>query len=255
MKILPEKLVHEVDHRIPTYFVSLNGKTKFNTVCYIFFESAASHATHSRFGYDDMVQANIYWVLSRLHVKMISYPKMGQKVKVRTWPKGIDKLFFLRDYELLDEEGVLLATATTAWLVLDGNTGRPKRLEDIDDLHYYSVEGLHAIEATPEKLPEIQDPDEHFKHIARYSDLDINNHVNAGRYIEWLQDMYPIELYKEQNIKEFQINYQSETRHGEEVDIHLQKSKKLGGFDFTEGIKSQDHSTAFRAKIQFGKFL
>ena len=123
-------LVLTLDYRIPTYFVSLNGQTKFYTLCNLLLESAARHAKLFQFGYDDMKRENIYWVLSRFQVSMRSYPKMDQPIKVKTWPKGINKLFFLRDFKILSDDGSVLADATTAWLILDLNTGRPKKISD-----------------------------------------------------------------------------------------------------------------------------
>ena len=247
-------LVMTIDYRIPPYFVSLNGQTKFYTLCNLLLESAARHAMKFHFGYDDMKRENIYWVLSRLQVRMRSYPKMDHPIKVKTWPKGINKLFFMRDYRICSDDGSVLADATSAWLILDGNTGRPKKIDDSLNLHYYNVEGMNAIEEIPGKLPSVQTSSGSITRIARYSDLDINKHVNAVKYVEWIQDLYPIELYEGKNVKEFQINYHSETRYDEEVEIRTQKEENNEGFHYFEGVKNHTGSAAFRAKILFDNF-
>ena len=255
MKSPQSDMILTTDYNIPSYNVSLNGQTKFYTLCNILLDSAARHAKKFRFGYEDMKRENTYWVLSRFHIKMKSYPSMDQLVKVETWPKGVNRLFFLRDYRMYSMDGSTLADATTAWLILDGNTGRPKKIEETNNLPYYNVDGMHAIEHVPEKLPAISHPDDRIIRIARYSDLDINQHVNAVSYIAWIQDLFPSELYENQNVKEFQINYQSETRYGEEVEIRIQKEGAEKGFQYFEGIKNHDKATAFRAKILFDNFL
>jgi acyl-ACP thioesterase len=245
-------LILRLENRIPSYDVSLNGQTKFYTLCNILLDSAAAHANQFRFGYHDMQKENVYWVLSRFHIVMHGYPRMDDRVKVETWPKGPDKLFFLRDYRMHAENGTLLTTATTAWLVLDAGTGRPRKMEQNKNLLQFHVDGLHAIENVPEKLPAITGPDRHMPVLASYSDLDINKHVNAVKYIEWVQDCYPQELYEEENVKEFQINYLAETRFGEEVEIRIRKASRADPFDYLEGIRISDGNAAFRARIQFG---
>jgi acyl-ACP thioesterase len=254
MKPSQTDLILKVDYRIPTYYVSLNGQTKFYTLCSMLLESAASHASKFRFGYEDMKKDNTYWVLSRFHIRMHSYPVMDQPVRIETWPKGSSKLFYLRDYRMLSENGSLLAEATTAWLILDGNTGRPQKPEAGSRFHNYKVDGKHAIKEVPDKLPAIPDPDDISYHKAGYSDLDINRHVNAVKYIEWIQDTYPIDVYDTNNVQEFQINYQSETRYGEGIEIRMRKSDDTAGFRFFEGVSKDTGHTAFRAKMNFSEF-
>jgi medium-chain acyl-[acyl-carrier-protein] hydrolase len=245
-------LILRLDYKIPSYDVSLNGQTKFYTLCRILLDSAAVHANQYQFGYHDMQKENVYWVLSRFHIIMNGYPGMDDRVKVETWPKGIYRLFFMRDYRILSEDDKLLTTATTAWLVLDGNTGRPRKMEQHNSLHRFHADGLHAIERVPDKLPGITEPDRQISVLARYSDLDINRHVNAVKYIEWVQDCYPQEIYEKQNVKEFQINYQSETRYGDEVQIRIREASKGDPFEYLEGIRASGENTAFRARVQFG---
>jgi acyl-ACP thioesterase len=247
-------LILRLDNKIPSYDVSLNGQTKFYTLCNILLDSAAVHANKYQFGYHDMQKENVYWVLSRFHIIMHEYPRMDDQVKVETWPKGVNKLFFMRDYRILSEDGRLLTTATTAWLVLDGNTGRPKKMEENYNLHHFHVNDFHAIEPVPDKLPGITEPDRQTPVTARYSDLDINKHVNAVKYIEWVQDCYPQELYETQNVKEFQINYQAETRYGEKVQIRIMNASRRDPFEYLEGIRASDKYVAFRARVLFGAF-
>jgi acyl-ACP thioesterase len=247
-------LILRLDNKIPSYDVSLNGQTKFYTLCNILLDSAASHANKYRFGYHDMRKENVYWVLSRFHIVMHDYPRMDDRVKVETWPKGLNKLFFMRDYRIHSDDDRLLTTATTAWLVLDGNTGRPRKMENGKSLHDFHIDDFHAIETVPGKLPQITEPDRQMPVHARYSDLDINKHVNAVKYIEWVQDCYPQEVYEKQNVKEFQINYQSETRYGEVVDIRIRNALETDPYEYLEGIRSSDRRAAFRAKIRFADF-
>ena len=254
MRYTESDLILCLDNRIPAYYVSLNGQTKFYTLASMFLESAAVHADQHGFGYDDMIRDKVYWVLSRFHIRMHSYPVMNEPVKIETWPKGANKLFFMRDYRMFSENDKLLSTATTAWLILNGKTGRPKKLETSGNLHEFQVNHLHAIDTVPDKLPGIPDPDRQSSRVARYSDLDINKHVNAIKYIEWVQDCYGEETYKTKNVKEFQINYQLETRFGEEVDIRIKNHTKEDPFDYVEGIRTVDQNPAFRARIQFGEF-
>ena len=245
-------LIFRLEEKIPSYDVSLNGQTKFYTLCNILLDSAAVHANKFRFGYHDMRKENVYWVLSRFHIIMHGYPRMDDQIKVETWPKGVNKLFFMRDYHILSADERLLTSATTAWLILDGNTGRPKKMKENYNLHSFHVDDFHAIEAAPDKIPGIREPDRLRSVKARYSDLDINKHVNAVKYIEWVQDCYAQEIYENKNVIEFQINYQAETRYGETVQIRIKNASRADPFEYLEGIRASDGNAAFRARVRFG---
>jgi acyl-ACP thioesterase len=253
MKLSKSNLLLRLESRIPAYYVSLNGQIKFYNFAGMLLESAARHADLFGFGYHDMNREKVYWVLSRLHVIMHAYPLMDQTVYIETWPKGPDKLFFKRDYRMLSGNNIPLASATTSWLVLDGNTGRPKKFED-DRLQDFNLKGLHAIGALPGKLPGVSDPNFRRTVKAHYSDLDFNRHVNAVKYIEWIQDLYDENVYRSRNVAEFQINYQLETRFGEEVEILRRTFSREDPFEYVEGIRKMDGNTAFRAKIKFDTF-
>ena len=48
-------------------------------------------------------------------------------VHLKTWHKGAFKVLYLRDFQLFDEAGEALASATTSWLIIDMNTRRMVR--------------------------------------------------------------------------------------------------------------------------------
>ena len=187
--------IWQEEFKIPSEDIDFNGKLKFHSLCGYFFEIASQHANHLHFGYHDLKQVNFYWVLSRLHVKVNRYPGFDQRVVVETWHKGINRLFGLRDFRILDMDNRELVLATSAWLVLDKNSGRPVKPDGFTELYKPKTE-YHAIKEIPDKIDPL--PGHETEKIIEpgYTDFDINLHVNAGRYIEWIQDTYIPEFYK-----------------------------------------------------------
>ena len=47
--------------------------------------------------------------------------------------------------------------------------------------------------------------------------LDLLNHVNNSRYVEWICDAIPLETFSRKKLDWLQINYDHETRPGEDV--------------------------------------
>ena len=68
-------------------------------------EAAGRHAVYLGFGYDDLIASNTAWILSRMHVVFTDTPKWKDELTLTTWHKGLNRLFFLRDFMLTDSEG------------------------------------------------------------------------------------------------------------------------------------------------------
>ena len=84
------------------------------------------------FGYDTLHIHHTAWVLSRMHLHFVKMPLWRDVVRLYTWHKGANGLFYLRDFELKDADGEVLATATSSWVVIDERTRRFVRPEDIE---------------------------------------------------------------------------------------------------------------------------
>jgi medium-chain acyl-[acyl-carrier-protein] hydrolase len=247
-----EILIWKEAFRIPSYAIGCNGQIKFYFIGNFLFDIASTHANHLHWGFDDMQKNNQYWVLSRFHIKMFRYPVMNELIHLETWPKGINRLFAIRDYLISSESGHIICLATSAWLIMDAVTGKPVRISDFRDLFDFNT-NKHGIEEVPDKLPPVTEPDYIASIKVSYSDLDINKHVNSGKYIEWIQDSFDDLHYEQQNIKEFQINFMSETHFGETISLKRMPGINEPDCHYFEGIQEGDNVSCFRAKILWDK--
>ena len=64
----------------------------------------------------------------------------------------------------------------------------------------------------------------------RFSELDLNRHVNNTRYMTWCQDALGIACMTDREIASFQINYDAEVLSGTQVETSLVRSEN--GFSF-----------------------
>ena len=82
-------------------------------------EAAANHAAALGVGYSPMLERDMAWVLSRVKIRFLDLPRMGEEVILRTWPRGVQqKLFFTREFEISAGDGRALALATTGWVLI-----------------------------------------------------------------------------------------------------------------------------------------
>jgi acyl-ACP thioesterase len=58
----------------------------------------------------------------------------------------------------------------------------------------------------------------------KYSDLDVNNHVNNSKYIDWFTDQIPLETHQKGILSEISVSYSQEIRSGETVRLEFSRN-------------------------------
>jgi len=211
-------------------------------------EVAWEHANRLKVG-KQFFDENKFWVLSRLQIKIERFPVWGDEVVLSTWPKGIDKLFALRDFEMKTREGEILLSATSAWLILQADTKRPIRPDSIL-AKLNPVAHLEAIEGTADKINinSFTTSRHSITRTARASDLDMNGHVNNVTYLRWAIDyIHETEVISSLPIHKMAINYLSETFFHEPISISI-ASESMQSIVIA-GISCRDQRKVFAIKV------
>jgi medium-chain acyl-[acyl-carrier-protein] hydrolase len=200
--------------KLHSFQVDFRRRATLETICRFFQEAAWNHAEALGVGFESLRQQRKVWVLSRLLVNVRDYPCWGDTITVHTWPRPVDGAFAMRDLELHAASGEVLASSASAWLILDEDSRRPQRpgklLAGFD-----GYPDRRATDRDPEKLPEVSGTDSQVERPVRYSDIDVNGHVNNARYIAWLLDSYPMEFHQAHAVSQFEINFVGEARAGD----------------------------------------
>lgn len=213
-------------------------------------EAAGNHAVYLGFGYDDLIKNNTAWILSRVHVQFIDTPKWREDVTLTTWHKGLNRLFYLRDFILTDEDGRERIKATTSWLVLNLETR--KLVRDPQLMEEGTVNHENVIEAPADKvvMPKDVEPKFVMKHLVSYSDVDMNGHTNNAMYMQWAMDALDYETASANVLKSLTINFNHETKPGDEVSIYRASVQKEDGLHvFVEG--RLEESSSFIVELLF----
>lgn len=240
----------EQNFTIPCYDTDASWRLKPSSFMDLAQEAAGQHAVYLGFGYDDLIATNTAWILSRVHVEFVDAPKWRENITLRTWHKGLNRLFFLRDFILTDDQGRERVKATTSWLVLNLETRRlvrdPKLMEE------GTVCTDNVIETPADKvvMPKDAEPQYVMDHHVAYSDVDMNGHTNNAMYMQWAMDAVDYDIASTRPVKWFTINFNHETKAGDIVALYkVVKEEEDGRHVFVEG-KVNDLS-AFTVEILF----
>lgn len=234
---------------VPCYFTDCNCRLRpvsFMDMC----QDIAGHAAIDlNFGDDRlMFENNAVWVLVRMKVEFIKAPQRWQRVLLETWHRGLQSIFFVRDYSLKDSEGDVLAVASSSWVVMDIDSRRVLRSDRVSAIPVEPQCMEVAMEDIPEKivLPEDAQPTLVATHRVNYSDVDYNQHANNARYTAWAMDAVPEDVVYNTALKEILINFNKEIRPGQTVELYRAFSN---GSYYVEG--RVDGESAFCAQLTF----
>lgn len=237
-----------VEFSVASYESDLNGRMSLFSLFNRFQELAGIHAEKLRVGYDALRESDLGWILSRIKLNILSMPGWGEDVQLYTWPKRIDRLFALRDFSLQDANGQSLVLATSAWLLIDVKTNRPKRIETLP----INLQFPGAPDAVPETPDKIQMPDNMsavFEKPVWLSDIDTNQHVNNAQYAKWIGDCFPAEQFKSRRISSLQINFLEETLPGDTVELLKSPAENTSEEYFICGRSMNKNSVNFHSRV------
>ena len=215
-------------------------------------DAAGRDASRRGWGYDELARRNQAWVLIRAKMEIERQPSWGEQIMLRTWPKTMEGVVAYRDFQVLDPDRHMLLAGSTAWTLMDLTTRRPVRLigKEFETgilAHYHAIKGNPAKIAWPDALDTVREVTAEFGH------LDMNNHVNNSRYIEWIINEIPVEFLMKRQLREVEVNFISEVKHLDHLQILLpepgQAEDVFHGFIINRELNRQ----AFAARFTFAK--
>ncbi len=209
-------------------------------------DSATMHAESWGVGYSTLIKEKHGWVLARLGVEMTAFPAIGDTLVLETWIESYNPHFSARNYCFTNVSGDCFGYARTIWSVINMETRR-----SVDICNFSQMERLVPDRECPMALlSKIRDVNEGeaVLYTVKYSDIDLNRHVNSVKYIEHLLDLFSLQQYDEYLLSRFEINYINEVRYGE--NLKLFNAKNLQN-EYFLAIKNEENETLCRGKVIF----
>lgn len=188
-----ENIFFEEQFKIRASEIGPDQRSTLPAICNLLQEIAGNHARQLEFDITDLQKEKMTWVLHRLHLKMERFPDWRETITIRTWPSGGDGLRAFRDFLILDKSENIIGRSLSYWLILDMESRRPRPIpQQILDRVPDDVE--YVMPLTKPNFSNVEHPDSTQRFKVRKTDLDLNNHVNNVRYIEWALSCLPADL-------------------------------------------------------------
>ena len=191
---------------------------KISTIFKYLQQVSTNHSELLGIGMKTTLEHKMFWVITRMHVKIIKMPKMLETLTVTTHPGDLMMFVFPRYYEVYNESGELCIVASAAWVLLDVDTHKVVTKPYGEGFEFKGTSLPEDISMPGRVIAENLTKLESRK--VRYNDIDLNGHLNNTKYIDYIIDTHDIHFYKKYRVSEILINYEKEIRDGDIVDIY-----------------------------------
>lgn len=199
--------------------VAVNNKVT-NTALLSYLEDAGGvHSNLVGYGLKDIPTVKRSWVLLEWKIKLLERPEYGDKIIVKTWSRGIDKLYAYRDFEILNQNREVIGIATSKWVLLDVEKGKIIRIEPAV-IEAYTMEDKKVFEEQElEKLKEPATFMDFKSFTVNRSLIDINNHLHNIYFMDIANEVLPMEVYRNTELNCIRMMYKKEIKLGDTVKV------------------------------------
>ena len=228
-----------------------NGHCKASAFLGHLQEAATQAAERGGFGRERLLERyNGFWMLTRQWYRLDFPLHWGDEVTIHTWHRGGKSAVSYRDYDIYLGDK-LVGEGVSAWVLADLNTRRLMRLDRVEEMAAtHGGDCCKTITLAKLRCPaELQLLEQR---LMRYSDTDINGHVNNTRYADFACDALELDKLGEGRfLSSLQIGYLAECRPGEKIFL---EGGELDGGRYVRGLDEAGKGR-FEAALFFGNVL
>ncbi|KAF3779575.1 Palmitoyl-acyl carrier protein thioesterase [Nymphaea thermarum] len=208
----------------------------------------------------EMSRRGLIWVVTRMQIVVDRYPSWGDIVEVDTWVGSSGKNGMRRDWCVRDcNTGETVARATSVWVMMNKGTRKLSKMPDEvrGEIGPYFFETAPIIDEDGGKLPKLDDTTADGVRtglMPRWYDLDVNQHVNNVKYINWILESAPISILESYELASMTLEYRRECVRNSIVQSLTSLSDKetpSSGLECTHLLRLEDGAELVRGRTQW----
>lgn len=210
----------EMEYRVDSRDIDMFRQCRPSAVLGILQEAAtqASMALHIS-GPEALAKYNALWMVTRNWVELSEPIRWNDLLTIRTWHRGAAGASSYRDFDII-RDGKTIGQGVTLWVLVDADEHKLIRMKSLKEFEGTDGGELKkSIRLHRAPMPEAFDGCA--LREMRYSDTDINGHINNIHYADFACDALHLEQHGEGCfVSSVQLDYITECMAGETVSIH-----------------------------------
>lgn len=238
--------VFEKEYIVKYYDCTQNDQIDLGELIRYMQETSTQHTSKLGCGVEYLNKNRYGWVLLQNHIKTYRYPKLNEKIIVRTWVNNMEKLYALRHYEIVDEQGNIVLQSYTRWILYSFERLRPIKIpQEVTDMFIYSDKKTVQIDDVDFKNEYVVTDKK--ESVVLYKDIDTNWHMNNVAYIKEALQTMGKDFLDCNEVCECLVEYRHQLLYNEKFEIDVKKVKDneyIYGIKVNESGKMQKNNNA-----------
>ena len=184
-----------------------------------------------------------------MYIQTEKYPRWQDKITIETWPTGTDGVYAFREFAVKNDQGEVIISASSSWLILDLETKRIIRPDSLSET--FRDLAQNKICRYPEKIrPNKERGNLSFSPVL-FTDLDINQHFNSVKYAERALNHFGIKFLNDYEVHEIEVNYLKEGM--PEDSLAVSRTRLSDYEDLVSLVRESDKADLCTMKIRWRK--
>lgn len=209
----PDK--YEKTFYVHSYNIDNNRTLSIPSLIEFMLETAGMHTELCGVGWKILKDHNVFWVLSKLFVKIESFPKWNENLRIETWSTGLKGVFAQRSFYVYNENGNVIMQALSDWLMLSTLTRRIMRTDRF--MKSFPHRNEKVLEYDMPKMPIPENLKTIINLNVQYSEIDMNGHMNSAKYPERIINAIGFKSLNKTKLDYIYLNYLKEAIYDENI--------------------------------------
>lgn len=224
MPLTNDKSQYYADISVQEYECDTTGHIKPGYILRHMQQISAEHLNALNLPYTELLRRGQVFLMNRLLLKINSIPMGGESCRLTTTPKKPEGAQFIRTNEFFREDGQSLMRADTTWLLVNPESRKILRPREFEFPVPFTEDEVPCplVRYRPEPpkvLCEVGSRE------VRYSDIDVNRHMNNAAYADIVCDFLPPGEYESAPPESLYISFQNEAVLGDIITVFRGQSK------------------------------
>ena len=206
--------LYEKKVRVSADLAAMNGLLRPSALFSLLQDAAARSAAAYGAGMDVLSARGILWMVVHMRAEVLSLPAFGDEIVVSTWLGEENHGLYTRYYEIRRADGGSAVKASATWVLVDAATRALTRDPGVQMA--LLVTGRETERPRKLRLPELPNTS---SFTARYSQADVNGHMNNAKYLDEAEDRIPVDYLLHHRLSYAAADYLREVLPGETLSL------------------------------------
>lgn len=196
----------------------------------------------------EMTNLDLVWVFPKIHIHVDRYPSLGDVVQVSNWVYESGRTALRSDSVVSDiETGQVLVRASRLLVMINKKTRKlSKFIEEVKEKirpHLMPIRSslFEDVKSFPKEEIDVTRII-HSNIKPGWKDLDINQHVNNTKYIDWFLEFTPEAVLKTHKLSSITLEYRKECYENDVLQSLTREIRRISDHHTRKGTTEFKHS-------------